>query len=77
MPPKTAGGNVKAKGPSKQELDAIKDYLSQKPDFAALLKKAQTKPQSASKPTESQNAYERELRKAISNIVVSHKQEND
>jgi len=69
MPPKTS---VSAKGPSKQELDAINTYLSQKPDFDKLVQEAKQNP---SKQTEKQQTeYDRKLNEAVKHSLEEARQ---
>lgn len=66
MPPKnssSATNTTKAKGPTKEQLKAIKDYLAAKPDFDQFIAQARASPQSPVQPVQSE--YEKTLRSAV------------
>lgn len=64
MPPKpSASSTQKPKGPSKQELEAINAYLTQKPDFDKLIAETKANPQPA--PERKLSEYERKVKEAV------------
>ena len=69
MPSKASSASnksTKPKGPSKAELEAIKQYLAQKPDFDKLIRDAKSDAQEASFPQQSETTpYGTQFRAAV------------
>ena len=65
MPPKPSPSNKTAntQRPTKQQLEAINNYLAQKPDFAKLIEEAKAKTQPPTDQRETE--YDRILREAV------------
>lgn len=63
MPPKQSNNSTpKAEGPSKKELDAINEYLAQRPDFEKLSKESSA---DQARPEVEESAYDQKLREVI------------
>lgn len=75
MPPKVSSSTHSSKppGPTKEQLEAINNYLAQKPDFDKLIAEAKANPQSPTKKTESD--YERTLREAVRTTFEERRKE--
>ena len=71
MPPKSSS-KQKQHGPTQQELEAINNYLSQKPDFDKLLEEAKQNPQPALPRHETD--YDRQLSEAVAESLAEHRQ---
>ena len=68
MPPKAKSLNKaqKPQGPTKEELEAINNYLRQKPDFENLIREAKANTHSPAKKVETD--YDRKLREAVKQV---------
>lgn len=73
MPPKHSAPNNPVSKPTKQEFDAIKKYIAQKPDFDKLIAEAKANPTKSSDLPEPATDYDRKITEAVKESLAEHR----
>ena len=71
MPPKATLSKQQG-GPTKQELEAINQYLAQKPDFAKLASESGADQQAST--DKNQTDYDQKLQEAVKESIREHRE---
>ena len=79
MPPKASSSATKSskpQGPTREELEAINNYLAQKPDFNKLIQEANAnqQPESVKKVD---TEYDKKSREAVKEVIEERRKEFD
>ena len=76
MPPKPSSSKTtnKSQGPSKESLEAINNYLAQKPDFEKLIREAKENPR-RSGDTPAPTEYDRKVKQAVKEVLEERRRE--